>query len=148
MGLFFSHWDECSICGEIHNCECTHEQKQAYEKQAELVREAANVKRQNFGQLLRQVRGDDKVITFDAEIEQTYDHASTFEDNWAERPSFAQRVNNPTHNLELDLTGINAKVRVKPERVEPILRPVTSLEDVQEAFPGMKVERVNLNDNQ
>jgi hypothetical protein len=84
MSLFFSHWSECSICGHnIGVCDCTDEQKRAYEKQTELVRTAANVKRKLFDALVEDLTGEKKVngviyslapaIKFDAATEENYD---------------------------------------------------------------------------
>lgn len=103
--MFGSSWLECSICGQhIELCKCTDQDKAAYEQRAALLRQAANQKREDFNRLLQKVRGDDKVVQFDAEVEQSYDNLPKLEANRFARLDGGPINQNPAFNLRLDLT--------------------------------------------
>lgn len=156
----FSHWNECSICGESPMlCKCTHEQKQAYEERCKLVREAANVKNKLYEALVEDITGEkkingviyslDPVVKFDEpfEVEHLYNKVPEIKEDWLTRRfrSFAERSANPMHNLQLDMMVDNPVIKLDPhfkDQEDRLQVREASLEDIKELFPDHTVERV------
>lgn len=131
--MFFDHWLDCSICGERHNCTCTDQQREDYERKIKRVKDAARIKRGDFKRLLAKVRGDDQVIMVDSVIEQSYDNLPRLGPDWTDRLEQTK----DTHPL-MDLVFDEAKKAI----VIPVQREViqaqiteTKTEDLKDAFP-------------